>query len=74
MSIEIKIDFEACKGCELCVWACPKKGDEKVLAISKKSNNKSYFPAIVVNKENCTGCGNCYTMCPEGNCIEIYKD
>ena len=67
MSIDIKIDFEGCKGCYLCIWACPKKEPDNVLAISKKSNNKSYFPVVVdnKNKENCTACGNCYIMCPE---------
>jgi len=69
MSIEIIIDLEKCKGCELCVNACPKN----VLEISDKSNSMGYFPSQIKNPENCTGCGNCYTVCPDV-CIEIRKD
>ncbi|MDD5191777.1 MAG: 4Fe-4S binding protein [Candidatus Nanoarchaeia archaeon] len=66
---EIKIDHEKCKGCKLCIHFC--KFD--VLEIDKISNQKGYFPIQVKNKENCTGCGNCYIICPEGICIEVYR-
>jgi len=66
---EIKVDPEKCKGCELCIHFCK----YNVLEISKKSNQKGYFPVQVKNLDNCHGCGNCYLICPEGICIEIYR-
>lgn len=59
-SITIKKDL--CKGCGLCVRACP----QKILEISKTESNKSgYFIVSVINKEKCTGCKACATMCPD---------
>ena len=37
----VSIDRNLCKGCELCVGACP----QQVLAMSPKINIKGYFPA-----------------------------
>ena len=33
---KVKVDFEVCKGCGLCVLACPKH----LLQLGKNSNNK----------------------------------
>ena len=64
----IKIYGEVCKGCELCIDACPKD----VLSIDgQEANTKGYYPAAVVNIEECIGCSNCAIMCPEG-AIRIY--
>ena len=60
---DIVIDFERCKGCELCVSVCPKK----ILALHKtKFNAKGYHPAGVTDPDSCIGCGNCAVMCPDG--------
>ena len=64
---EIKIDIEKCKGCGLCISACP----NKCIALSKKTNKKG-FPYVEFNPGKCTGCGLCYTMCPDC-AIEVYK-
>ncbi|MDD4839254.1 MAG: 4Fe-4S binding protein [Clostridia bacterium] len=59
-----KVTFkkELCKGCGLCVDACPKK----ILAVSKtESNNKGYFIAECLDAEKCIGCAFCATMCPD---------
>ena len=61
MPIEIKIDFERCKGCGLCIENCSKN----VLETSNIPNNKSYFPIQVKYQEKCTGCSNCAIMCPD---------
>jgi len=66
---EIKIDTQRCKGCGLCVEACPKK----VIAISKRPNKNGYFPAEVVNIIDCFGCALCAIMCPDA-AIEVYRD
>ncbi|OHB79942.1 MAG: 4Fe-4S ferredoxin [Planctomycetes bacterium RBG_16_55_9] len=68
MSGKIVIDVERCKGCGLCVWACPKNS----IVISKTSNKAGYFPAEAVDSD-CTGCATCATVCPEA-IIEVYRD
>ncbi len=59
-----KVTFatDICKGCGLCVTACPKG----LIVIAKnKINKKGYCPAEMTNQEKCIGCGFCYTMCPD---------
>ncbi len=59
---KITIDENVCKGCEMCVNACPKK----IIALAKdKINAKGYHPAQCVEPEKCTGCASCATMCPD---------
>ncbi len=69
MAGKIIIDFERCKGCELCISVCPKKG----IIISNRSNKSGYFPAQPINKSDCTGCAMCAIICPEA-IIEVYRD
>jgi len=62
------VDFELCKGCQLCLDVCPKG----VIAISDKLNSSSYHPAYYTG-ENCTGCGLCFYACPEPGAIRVVK-
>lgn len=64
---EVVINTERCKGCELCVYACP----EETLALGKKINQKGYQYVVKVN-DNCTGCGNCAIICPDA-VITVYR-
>ena len=64
---DIIIDIEKCKGCELCVDACPQESLEH----SREINSKGYL-YIVKIEENCTGCTNCALVCPEG-AITVYR-
>ena len=53
---------DLCKGCGLCVNACPKQ----ILAIAQEEiNQKGYHPAEMRNQEACIGCAFCATMCPD---------
>ena len=60
--VKVMINELLCKGCGLCVRACPKG----VLALSKtKLNAKGYHPAEPVNPEECIGCASCARTCPD---------
>ena len=63
------IKEETCKGCGLCVDACPRG----VLAINtERINPKGYNPAHPANPENCNGCTSCAIMCPDTS-IEVER-
>lgn len=51
-----------CKGCGLCIDACP----VKIIEIdSQKLNSKGYHPAHCIDMNKCRGCAMCATMCPD---------
>ena len=59
---KVTFNTQACKGCGLCVSACPKK----LLVIAEDQiNNKGYSPAVMTDMEKCIGCAFCATMCPD---------
>lgn len=67
----VKVTFreDRCKGCSLCVMACPKK----LIALSEdRLNAKGYSPAEIKNMDQCIACAMCARICPD--CvIEIEK-
>jgi 2-oxoglutarate ferredoxin oxidoreductase subunit delta len=67
---KVTFDKNNCKGCELCVDACP----QKIIVIDKTTiNAKGYHPAVVKESEKCTGCANCALMCPD-SIITVERD
>ena len=55
-------DENRCKGCGLCVEACPRK----LVDLDKhRLNRKGYHPATCTDAERCNGCGLCAMMCPD---------
>jgi 2-oxoglutarate ferredoxin oxidoreductase subunit delta len=65
-----KISFrqQRCKGCGLCVDACPKH----ILLITDEMNRQGYLVAGCSDMEKCTGCALCAEMCPD-TVIEVWK-
>lgn len=58
----ITIDVDRCKGCGLCITACPLN----LLAFNNEVvNKKGYQPAYIHTPEKCIGCTNCAQMCPD---------
>ncbi len=63
---------ELCKGCELCVWACPSGN----LAMSSQLNRNGYHPVVFSyegTKGPCSACGICYWVCPDFAISEIRR-
>lgn len=59
---KVTVNEDVCKGCGLCVNACPKH----IMALDKSHlNRKGYHPARCENEEACIGCAFCATMCPD---------
>ncbi len=59
---KVTFDEERCKGCGLCVAACPMK----IISLDiSRINNKGYNPSRVMDMDKCIGCGNCGIMCPD---------
>ncbi len=58
----IHVDENVCKGCGMCVHACPKQ----IIALDREVlNAKGYHPARLVKPEECIGCCSCAIMCPD---------
>jgi len=56
------IDEDRCKGCSLCVVACP----HQVLRLANdRFNAKGYRPVERANPKSCVGCATCATVCPD---------
>jgi 2-oxoglutarate ferredoxin oxidoreductase subunit delta len=58
---QVVIDRDRCKGCGLCVQACP----QNVLAMARELNAKANVFARVGEPRHCIGCRLCCIACPD---------
>ena len=58
---KVRVLADYCKGCGLCVDACPKK----ILYLSEDVDKRGIHVVAVREEIECTGCTNCATMCPD---------
>jgi Pyruvate/2-oxoacid:ferredoxin oxidoreductase delta subunit len=65
---KVTVDVEECKGCGLCVEACP----PKCLELEPELNAYGAHPAHYTGHD-CTGCGICFYCCPEPGAITVYR-
>lgn len=65
----VVVNESRCKGCNLCVVACPTGS----LALSSgEVNHRGYAFCQQINLEACIGCGSCAIVCPDG-CLTVYR-
>jgi NAD-dependent dihydropyrimidine dehydrogenase PreA subunit len=62
----LRVNTDECKGCGLCVEACPRK----VIGLSERLNHYGYRTATYAGA-GCTGCGICFMACPEPGAITV---
>jgi len=64
----VTVNTELCKGCELCIEACP----QECLTLSSTLNKKGYKFAEL-HGDTCTGCENCALICPDV-VLTVYRE
>ena len=65
---KLQVDVDECKGCGLCVEACP----PKVIEMGERLNHYGYRTAAYKGS-GCTGCGICFVVCPEPGAITVSR-
>ncbi|MFA5096478.1 MAG: 4Fe-4S dicluster domain-containing protein [Candidatus Omnitrophota bacterium] len=65
---KITINRDKCKGCLLCVSACPRG----LIIVDDALNARGLKPVKFAPGGKCAGCGMCAIICPDC-CIEVYK-
>jgi Pyruvate/2-oxoacid:ferredoxin oxidoreductase delta subunit len=64
----VLIGTDHCKGCGLCIEACPTDS----LQLSSQFNRLGYRAVEFLPDTGCTGCGVCFYACPEPAAITVY--
>ena len=64
----IDVNVLHCKGCELCVQACP----QEVMSLDKSQLTPKGYHPVHLHAKGCTGCAICAVVCPEAALI-VYR-
>jgi 2-oxoglutarate ferredoxin oxidoreductase subunit delta len=64
----LQVDTNECKGCGLCIEACP----PKAIHLSDELNHYGYRTATYTGT-GCSGCGICFFACPEPGAITVLR-
>ena len=64
----IEVNGLYCKGCELCVNACP----QHVLTLDMEQLTPKGYHPVNLSGDGCTGCAICAIVCPEAALI-VYR-
>jgi Pyruvate/2-oxoacid:ferredoxin oxidoreductase delta subunit len=65
---QMRVDVEECKGCGLCVDACP----PRAIVLGERLNRFGYRTAAYTGV-SCTACGICFMVCPEPGAITVLR-
>ena len=65
----IEVNELYCKGCALCVDACPKG----VMSLDEEHLTPKGYHPVYLSDEGCTGCAICAVICPEA-ALTIYRE
>lgn len=65
----VHIEADECKGCERCIFACPKS----VLKMSDQLNINGLPHADYIGS-GCIGCGSCFYTCPEPGAVTVIEE
>jgi 2-oxoglutarate ferredoxin oxidoreductase subunit delta len=57
----VQLNRESCKGCYLCIEACP----NLLFEIDTQPNQRGDFPVLLENPEYCLNCMRCVDICPD---------
>lgn len=61
------VDSDRCKGCGLCVSACPTDS----MRMGDGLNRLGYHPVEFLAGTGCTACGVCFYACPEPAALTV---
>ena len=68
MENRVVFNEDVCKGCSLCVSACP----VDIVFLADRLNGKGYRPATVTDQDKCISCAACARICPD-TVITVYR-